>query len=236
MKKLLVVATAALLFWQCTSDKKEANFTLTGHVNGIKKGTLYVKSLNDTLLQTRDSVVFNGQSGFRVSFPLDEPEMLYLFLDRGKTSSIDNSLMVFAEPGQMTLETTLETFYAGAQVTGSENHDKFEAFKKGRAQFVGRELDLEVQQLEDRKNGQTISPELVAQRDGLVRRRYLYTVNFALNNSSHAIAPYLALSQIPNAGLRYLDTINASLTPEISGSKYGKLLQGFIEERRQEEQ
>ena len=41
--------------------------------------------------------------------------MLYLFLDRGQTNSIDNNLPFFAEPGNIKIETTLKlsliTFY-----------------------------------------------------------------------------------------------------------------------------
>ena len=49
--------------------------------------------------------------------------MLYLFLDRGQTKSIDNSLPFFAEPGNIKIETSLKHFFADAKITGSKNHD-----------------------------------------------------------------------------------------------------------------
>ena len=56
--------------------------------------------------------------------------MLYFFLDRGQTNSLDNNLVVFAEPGELSLETNLETFYADAVVKGSKNNDLYLNFKK----------------------------------------------------------------------------------------------------------
>ena len=52
--------------------------------------------------------------------------MLYLYLDRGQTNSIDNNLSFFAEPGEMTFKTTLKEFYANAKFTGSKNQEVYE--------------------------------------------------------------------------------------------------------------
>ena len=57
----------------------------------------------------------------------------------------------------------------------------------------------------------------------------LTKINFALNNKDSEVAPYLALTEIYNAQIKYLDTINTSLTPEVKTSKYGKKLQLFID-------
>ena len=67
------------------------------------------------------------------------------------------------------------------------------------------------------------------------KRKYLYTVNFALNNKDSEVAPYIALSEIYDANINLLDTINKVLTPEIKASKYGKKLEEFIAERKAEE-
>jgi len=57
-------------------------------------------------------------------------------------------------------------------------------------------------------------------------------VNFALNNKDYEVAPYLAVSEIFDANIKYLDTIQKSLSPEVRDSKYGKSLTDFIKERR----
>ena len=62
--------------------------------------------------------------------------------------------------------------------------------------------------------------------------KYLATVNFALNNKDKEVAPYLLLTEIYDANIKYLDTVYTSLTPKIKDSKYGTLLESFISERK----
>jgi hypothetical protein len=71
--------------------------------------------------------------------------------------------------------------------------------------------------------------------DNLLTRKYLYTVNYAMNNKDLEIAPYLALSEVFDANIKYLDTIYTSLTPKVKKSKYGKDLKSFLKERRKNE-
>ena len=71
--------------------------------------------------------------------------------------------------------------------------------------------------------------------EGFTKRKYLYAVNFAINNKDSEVAPYIALSEIYDARLNLLDTINKVLTPEIKNSKYGKQLEDYISKRKAEE-
>ena len=52
-----------------------------------------------------------------------------------------------------------------------------------------------------------------------------------MNNKDYEIAPYLAVSEIFDANVKYLDTIYKSLEPKVRRSKYGKVLKDYIEER-----
>jgi N-acetylglutamate synthase-like GNAT family acetyltransferase len=69
----------------------------------------------------------------------------------------------------------------------------------------------------------------------LLKRRYLYTINFAANNTNENIAPYLALTQVFDANLSLLDSIAVKMTPEVQASKYGKEFLSFLEKRRESE-
>ena len=42
----------------------------------------------------------------------------------------------------------------------------------------------------------------------------------------------MAVSEIYDANIKYLDTINNQLTPEVKASKYGKQLQDYINKRK----
>jgi N-acetylglutamate synthase-like GNAT family acetyltransferase len=71
--------------------------------------------------------------------------------------------------------------------------------------------------------------------DNLLNRRYLYTINFAANNTDQNIAPYLALTRVFDANLSLLDSIAVKMTPQVKGSKYGMEFINFLEKRREQE-
>ena len=99
-----------------------------------------------------------------------------------------------------------------------------------------RNLDLIKEQFDARIAGDTVKLDSITKiSDNFLKRKYLYTVNFALNNKDSEVAPYLALTEIYNAHIKLLDTINNSLTPKIKGSKYGKELESFIENIKKNE-
>jgi len=120
MKKIFLAIIAVITLIAC--DKKEgdanANVYITGDVKGLSQGKLYLQKIQDSALVMLDSIIVNGDSKFESHIKLDSPEMLYLFLDRGQTNSIDNSLPFFAEPGNIKIETTLKHFFADAKISG----------------------------------------------------------------------------------------------------------------------
>ena len=75
----------------------------------------------------------------------------------------------------------------------------------------------------------------IKKMDNLLKRRYLYTINFAAQNTNENIAPYLALTQVYNANISLLDSIAIKMTEEVSNSKYGKEFLTFLERRRDQE-
>ncbi len=61
-----------------------------------------------------------------------------------------------------------------------------------------------------------------------LQRGYAFAINYALNNKSSYIAPYVALKEIPDANTKYLDSIYSVLSPEVAASKYGKELASLL--------
>lgn len=236
MKKILTVLIV-LAVVACSKKKEQTkDLLITGNIAGMKKGALVIKRLNDTVWQTIDSVVFNGDSKFETEIDLPSPEMLSLRLDRGVSENMDNELLVFAEPGQMDIQTDLEKFYAKANVTGSKNNDLYTEYKKGKSRYSDLLLELSVAEFTAKKEGKTFSKEdNEAQLKNTMRRKYLYAINFARNHADHDIAPYIALYEVANAQLPYLDTINNALSPAVAKAKYGRMLADYIDARRKAE-
>jgi hypothetical protein len=79
-------------------------------------------------------------------------------------------------------------------------------------------------------NNQVVLDSLQKAADKNALRRYLFVLNFALNNSDSYVAPYVTLNDAANANVKFLDSIYNKLTPEVATSKYGKQLDKFIKE------
>ena len=67
-------------------------------------------------------------------------------------------------------------------------------------------------------------------------KKYIYTINFALNNSDSEAAAFITLTELVNANVKYLDSINNSLTKKVQQSFYGKKLKEFIADIKETEQ
>lgn len=220
----------------CGEEKKSENtLEITGNIKGLKKGKLYIQRVQDSTLVVLDSVIINGKSTFESTIKLDSPEMLYLYLDRGVSNSIDNNLLFFAETGKMNIDTDLEFFLAKAKITGSKNQELYEQYKDIISKFNDQQLDYLKDELLALKAKKDISEENTKKQDALLKRRYLYAGNFALTNADYEVAPYIALTDIYDINIKYLDTIAKSMSPKVAKSKYGKKLNDYLAERKKQE-
>ncbi|WP_029038552.1 DUF4369 domain-containing protein [Salinimicrobium xinjiangense] len=234
MKRFGLFILLLSLIVACSGE--QTNLEIQGKVQGLKKGTIFLQKIEDTTLVTIDSVIIKGNENFTFKTFIESPQVMYLYLNKKDNSNYNDRILFFAEPGKMIVNTTLKNFEGDVVVEGSENQKKLMEYEAMMQRFNTRNLELiqkniEAQQLEDNETLDSTNKEF----ESLIKRRYLYTVNFALNNNDREIAPYLAISEIFDANLKYLDTIYSSLTPEIKESYYGKSLEEFLEERREME-
>lgn len=235
MKKIFLLAIATITLFACNKNEgdADANLQISGDVKGLSQGKLYLQRIQDSTLVIIDSITINGDSKFESYVKLESPEMLYLFLDRGQTNSIDNSLPFFAEPGKIQIETTLKHFFADAKITGSKNHDLWKKFDSINSKFRDQNLELMAKRLKNELKPNTTTTDSIEKAyKNLLTRKYRYTAHFATTNGNKEIAPYLALSEIANINITYLDTIQKSMTPEVAKSKYGKMLTKYNKDRK----
>ncbi|MEC4116643.1 DUF4369 domain-containing protein [Myroides phaeus] len=235
MKKILytlLIATGAL-FVSCNKESGKGNLIVTGKVDGFKQGNLYLYQIQDTVFKAIDSLAVTGDSSFKFDLNIDSPEVFFLTLDRGHTNSQDNQIMFFAEPGQMTVNTTLKNFYADAKVTGSKSQETYENYLKTRSAVLDKQNELLVARFNAEKENNTAKIDSITKLSKkFLVRKYLNAVNFALNHKDSDATPYIALTDLYDANVKYLDTIYKSLSPEVMAHKYGKQLEEFIKERK----
>jgi len=231
MKKLITL----FVFIGLLSCEKEEHQGLILKVNieGLKKGTVYLKKAKDSTLTIVDSLVINGNSAFELHSDIESPEMFYLFLD--KYNSDQRNIAFFANTGITEINTTLKNFEIDAKINGSEQQKALEEYKKIAGRFNERNLELIKENFEAIRDQDTAKLKTnEAEYNSLLKRKYLYTVNFAMSHKDSEIAPYLALSEIYDANVKWLDTINNSLSPKVKESKYGKKLTQLISQRKKE--
>jgi hypothetical protein len=229
MKKSIIAFVTLVLLSSCQQEVSKTNLHLTGNIKGLKKGTLYIQRVVDTMLVAIDTITIDGSSAFESDLELKSPEMLYLFVDRGVSNSLDNNLLFFAEPGNINIDTNLESYISDAKITGSKNQDKFEEYKKINSRFTEESLTLIEQKFKAIKSNNIKKIDsLSVKQDANIKRKYLFATNFAINNKDYEVAPYIALSEIYDINIKYLDTIQKSMTPKVAQSLYGKKLTKYV--------
>jgi len=229
MKNFLLLGISLFTIIACNNnDSNKSNLHLTGNIEGLSQGKLYIQKIQDTTFVVIDSIEIKGDSKFESFLNINEPEVLYLYLDRGQSNSLDNELIFFAEPGKMNIETSLKSFFANTKVTGSKNNDLWNEYKKINNQFKDENLKLIALRLQNKTPIDSIEKAF----ERLKIRKYRFAANFAVTHAKHEIAPYIAVSEIADINISFLDSIQKHLAPEIAKSKYGKMLDEHIKERK----
>ena len=236
MKKILIVGISLITLIACNKNEEGIDLHLTGNIEGLSLGKIYIQKIQDNSFIVLDSIEIKGDSNFESFIELEEPEMLFLTLDRGQSNSIDNSLQFFAEKGKMNITSKLKTFYTAAKITGSKNQELFEEFNSFNSKFNDENLILTEKRIKNQMTKNVSNADSINTAfDKLKIRKYRYTANFASTHGEYEIAPYLAVSEIADINIAYLDTIQKHLTPNVAKSKYGKMLDEHIKTRNASE-
>ncbi|MEP3208804.1 MAG: DUF4369 domain-containing protein [Maribacter sp.] len=229
MKKAIYAFVLPFMISACGDGITENTMTVSGTVKGLKKGTLYLQHLPDSALVVVDSLEVKGDGSFSFQTEIESPEIFYLYLNKKDNNDLNDRITFFGEPGTITINTSWNTFDTNAEISGSETHKKLEEYRKHMSTINMRNLELLQKSVANEVPLDSLQLDsLQRQSDRNTQRGYLFAINFALNNKDSYVAPYIAVSEIANANVKYLDSINNSLTPEVAGSKYGRLLDEHI--------
>ncbi|TVZ55281.1 uncharacterized protein DUF4369 [Lutibacter sp. Hel_I_33_5] len=232
MRNNIFILVASIFILSCTS-KKEGNMIVSGQIKGLKKGTLYLQKMKDTSLFSVDSLKLIGTNIFTLSDNVESPELYYLTFN---TNNKEQRILFFGEQGTITINDNLEKFGVKTEITGSKNQEILERYFKINKQFKNKQLDLLKENFDAKiSKDETKIAEVAKKSKNLLKRSYLFTVNFAMNNNEYEAAPYIALTELANANIKFLDTINRGLTEKVKNSLYGKQFQNFIDNIKKSE-
>ena len=232
MKKIIVVLVVSILMIACSS-KKDGNMVVEGTIKGLKKGTLYLQKMNDTAIISIDSVNVLGDGNFRLTDNIESPIMYYLTYDGNAN---DKRILFFGGKGNITINDNMSTFGFSPEITGSPNQLVLDKFLKINNQFKNQRLEFIKKEFDARQSKNTdLIENLEEDYNRMIRRKYLYTTNFALSNSNSEAAAYIALTELYDANIKLLDTINKKLSMDVKNSIYGKRLDKYISKIKSEE-
>jgi len=224
MKKIISLIAFISFFISC-NNTKIGSMIVNGNIDGLKKGTLYLQKFKDTLLVSVDSIQLNGKSNFTLADQIETPEIYYIVLDKKS----DEKILFFGEKGEINITSKLSKFATSAKITGSKNQTLLEEHNAMAQKFNEKQLDLFKEKFDAQKIDDTaLVSKIEKQKTGLIKRKYYFSTNFAVNNGEYEVAPYIALTELYNANIKLLDTVNNSLSKNVKASKYGLELEKFI--------
>lgn len=233
MKRLFAVIIISVTLFSCSS-KKEGNMIVEGQIKGLKKGTLYLQRMQDTVLISVDSIKLLGKETFTLTDQVDSPVMYYLTFDGNTT---DKRILFFGEEGVITINDHVDKFGISPKIAGSKNQEVLDKFNEINKKFQTERLEFIKKDFDAKKiNNDSLIQKVAEDYKRLIRRRVLYTTNFAVNHKDFEAAPYIAITEMYDASLQMLDTVNNSLSKKIQKSTYGKSLQDYINQIKKNEQ
>ena len=213
-----------ILTFSCSINEKK--MIVSGNIDGLKKGTIYLQKQQDSIIVSIDSILLEGNSNFKFESEINEPDIYYLYLDKNDGDSLNDIITFFGNNGEINIKTSLKNFDSSYEISGSKNTELLQEYLSIIRKFNLQNLDLlEIFYKAQIENNQAKIDSVNTQIENLIKRRYLYTLNFATNNSEFEISPYLAVSQIADANQEFLLKLYDTLPEKIKNSKYGKILQ-----------
>ena len=222
MKKISLISLTFFIIC-CNSDQN--NMIVSGNVDGLRKGTIYLQKEIDSTIVSLDSLKIRGNSNFKLNTIIDEPDIYYLYLDKEDGDSLNDIITFFGNKGEININTMLSTFDSSYEISGSKNSELLREYFSIIRKYNLQNLDLleifyNAQITDNQKRIDSVNERL----ENLIKRKYLYSLNFSITHAQNEISPYIAVSQIPDANKDLLRKVYDTLPENIKVSKYGKVL------------
>jgi hypothetical protein len=215
-----------LFFFGCTNNVNK-NISISGSIKGLRKGKLYLqKYVDDSILVNIDSLKIDGVENFEFSDSLGQAQFYFLALEKDETDTTIQKIPFFAEKGKIEINTRLNTYLSSAKVEGSENQILWDEYLMIMRKFNNQNIELVKDYLE--KKGEFDSKKrdkIFEKKNNLIsRKKILFSLNFAMNNSDKEISAYIGLYELNDISKKYLDSLYSKLNTNIKKSFYGKKL------------
>ena len=229
INKILLIVLSITIIYGCNNSESNNYMLVSGKINGLRKGKLYLQQFVDSVFVSIDSTVVNNEFEFNLGTEIIEPDIYYLYLDKVDGDSVNDRIKFFGDTGEITINSRLITFDTNAEISGSKNQTLMEEYRLIIRKFNLENLDLLEIYYDSQINGNNKRFDSVNDAiDNLIKRKYLYSLNFATTNSDYEISPFILTTEVPDANKELLKQVYDKFNDSIKVSKYGKLLMEVI--------
>ncbi len=206
-------------------NSKQPDLVISGQIEGLKKGKIYLQKIKDSTIVNLDSIDFYNTNQFKLEVNLSHPEVMYLQLKKDTVDKVDNFISFFADKGKLNVDAKLSEFNLAKLNSNYKNQQKFQEYSQNIKRFGDQKLDLIKAELEARKdNNQERLDSVNMAYNTMSKRRYLYAINFAMSHPDLEVSPFIILNQAQYINSKYLDSVYNSLDKSIQKSYYGQQL------------
>ncbi len=139
MKKALIIISTIIIMG-CNSNID--NMSVSGNVDGLMKGTLFLQSQKDSVVVNLDSMYLKGDGNFKLSTYINEPDIFYLYLDKQDGDSLNDIITFFGNKGDIQINTRLNTFDTSFEISGSQNSELLNEYNSIIRKYNMQNLDL----------------------------------------------------------------------------------------------
>ncbi|WP_213520568.1 DUF4369 domain-containing protein [Nonlabens sp.] len=233
MKKLFFLLIGLTFISSCRNSHSN-KFSVSGTVDGVKIGKIYLQRLQDSILIDVDSALFNGNSDYTLTTDLDQTQIMYLHLDVNDGTDFNDRLLFFAEDTTMTINSSWDKFEKDAVISGSKNQDIYTEFRKNSDPLDKVYTDLVKRSLSltDETRTVAITDSINAAYDKYLRKKVLHAINYAQLHKEKEVAPYILINEASEANPILLDSVYQKMPKKIQTTVYGKQLSELIKKSK----
>jgi len=208
INKILPLLLSITIIYSCNNSKSKDYMSVVGNIDGLRKGNLYLQEFVDSIFISIDSTQVNAEFEFNMGTPINEPDIYYLYLDKFDGDSLNDRIKFFGDIGEITINSRVNTFDSTAEIIGSDNQTLMEEYISIIRKFNLENLDLLEIYYDSQINGNNRRFGSVNNAiDNLIKRKYLYSLNFATTNANYEISPYILQNFLG------LETLSNNLIP-----------------------
>jgi len=220
-KNLIIISLAVIFMASCSTPVKN-EFRITGTVDSVFDGVVYLQRRTDAPMISIDSIQLS-QGKFSFSGTIDFPEIYYINIPATKSL-----VPFFAEASDITININT-TDINRTDITGSKNQAKYDGYLDMLEQFNTQMRDNYQMYLKAVEIG---DDEKAAYFDSLMTdfddKRNAFSKNFVLKNNQSFISPYIAFRNSWNYEMEELEETLDNFDTILNNSLYTGFLKEYL--------